>query len=112
MRPAGADLLPLCLLPASFTQLSEALANFLPGWVTVETERPKGPGKSHPQAREITGEEEDNASSGIGPLRAVNRKTPGFHREPWPRCAPVALARLSALSQRSSRHRMRRLCWG
>lgn len=73
------------LLP--FAQLSETLANFLPAQVTVETERKKGPGKTHRQAREIMGGEEDNASSGIGPT-AVNRKTPrALAGRAWPRCA-------------------------
>lgn len=70
------------LLP--FAQLSETLANFLPAQVTVETERKKGPGKSHRQAREIMGDEEDNASSlpRESAPRAVNRKTAsGFHGE-------------------------------
>lgn len=48
------------LLP--FSQLSETLANFLPAQVTVETDRKKGSGKSHQQAREIMGGKEDNTS--------------------------------------------------
>lgn len=75
------------LLP--FAQLSETLANFLPAQVTVETERKKGPGKPHRQAREITGGEEDNASSFLGNRpTAVNRKTPrALAGRAWPRCA-------------------------
>lgn len=62
------------LLPAA--QLSETLANFLPAGVTVETDRMKGPGRSPPQAGEIMGGREDNASSrarNTAPW-AVNRK--------------------------------------
>lgn len=53
-------LLACFLLP--FAQLSETLSKFLSAQVTVETDRDRGPGDSHQQARDTVGDKEDKAS--------------------------------------------------
>lgn len=53
-------LLACFLLPSA--QLSETLSKFLSAQVTVETDRDRGPGDSHQQARDTVGDKEDKAS--------------------------------------------------